>query len=329
MSRKESEKEFHEYYLNSSLLFMKRGFAISILLFISFALVTQILFPEEPATRFFFRFGSIIPIMLFALVSVNIKSFRKHLHIILTFCAFISSVPIFFVGIFSRMDEPGYSYYFSWVLLVLVGSCTFYRIRLQNILIAGTLIILAYIFSILLNNNFSSYPFKSLNDLFFIVAMASIGYFISVSSYRLIYNNFIHKKEVSEYNTELENRITEINKIDSALKESQVNYRNLIDAIPDMIYVLDKDLRFVMLNESIKKIHTRINVQEKAIGMKITDIYNFATKERIKEIEDVFISGKEFVKEDMQVINGINFPVETRTIPVINDGKVVRVMYLF
>jgi PAS domain S-box-containing protein len=322
------KKEFQEYYLTSSLLFMKRGFAVTICLFVFFALATQILFPHSPSKTYFLRFGAIIPIIAISLIAVYIRSLKKYLHSTLTIFAFLSSFAVFFVGAFSDIHDIGYNYFFTWVMLVLIGTYTFYRIRLFYCFAAGAVIVLSFVLATIVNHNFSEDPLDFTNKLFFIMGISSVGYFVALSSQRLVYNNFLHKKELGEYNEKLENEVRERKITEAALKEAQLHYLNLLDSIPDMIYVIDDKLRFVLTNQSIKKAHRRLSLEENVIGKKITDIYKFGNVKRLNEIENVFATGKEIINEGMQVINGSTYNVETRIIPIFSREKVVRVIVI-
>lgn len=322
----EVKKEFQEYYLSSSLLFMKRGFAVTILLFIFIAIVTQILFPHSLSKGYLLRFGVILPIMMTSLIVVYIKSLRSYLHLILTVFSMISSAVVFIVGAFSDIHEDGYHYYFVWVMLVLMGTSTFYRIRLFNIIISGILIILSYILATIINHNFSEDPLGFINNLFFVMAMASVGYFVAASSHRLIYNNFLHRKELNENNVKLEIEIRERMIAERSLLESQKNYKDSLEALPDWIHVVDRNLRFVFMNRSFREINQSLVLETDVVGKHIAEVFPFIPEQRTAEYENVFASGELFIVEELVTVNGIDFFTETRLIPIYKDNKVAQMI---
>jgi PAS domain S-box-containing protein len=319
-------KEFQTYYLTSSLLFMKRGFAVTIFLFVFIAIVTKILFPYSPSIVYLLRFGVIIPVMIISLITVSIRSLRSYLHLILTSSAIISSLVVFLVGVFSDIHKDGYHYYFVWVMLVLIGTSTFYRIRLINIIITGALIILSYILATIINHNFSEDPLGFVNNLFFVLAIASVCYFVAVSSHRLIYSNFLHRKELNEKNEKLEIEIADRLVAELALMESEKNYKDSLEAIPDWIHVVDKKLRFVFMNTQFKEINQLLGLDTDVQGKHITEVFPFIPEQRTTEYENVFRRGELFITEEIVTVNGIDFFTETRLIPIYKDNIVTQII---
>jgi PAS domain S-box-containing protein len=319
-------EEFQTYYLTSSLLFMKRGFGVTIFLFVLIAISTKILFPHSPSIEYLLRFGVIIPIMILSLVTVYIGSLRSYLHLILTSSAITSSLVVFFVGAFSDIHKDGYHYYFVWVMLVLIGTITFYRIRLFNIIIIGALIILAYILATIINHNFSEDPLGFVNNLFFVLAIASVCYFVAISSHRLIYNNFLHRKELNEKNEKLEIEIGDRLVAEMALMESEKNYKDSLEAIPDWIHVVDKELRFVFMNTQFREINKSLGLDTDIHGKHITEVFPFIPEGRTAEYEKVFKKGELFIVEEVVTVNGVDFFTETRLIPIYKDNKVTQII---
>lgn len=328
IEKKKQEKEFQDFFLFSSISNMKTGMWVTLAFFISFRIISLIFYPESLSNQYFLRFGIIIPFIIATLVVLYIKSLQPFLNGLLAIITLLSSFAIFFVGALSDVHDAGYEYYYVWVMLVIMGTFVFYRIRFRNQLIIGGIMILSYTFATIYNHTLRDEPIIFTSNLFFIISIGSLGYFVSVYRHQSIGKIFLREKELYLSNKILQNEISEKEIAEAALNESQEHYRNLVDSLPDWLYVIDENLRFVMVNLALKEINSKLGITQDIIGKPISEIYYFASNARIKEIETVIKTGKTHIKEDSQLINGITFHVETRSIPIFRNHKVVRVMVI-
>jgi len=62
-SKKDLNKEFYSYYLESSLQNMRYGLGFSSLLFVVFALVGSFFFLDKSETAYYLRFGTVVPFL--------------------------------------------------------------------------------------------------------------------------------------------------------------------------------------------------------------------------------------------------------------------------
>ena len=100
----------------------------------------------------------------------------------------------------------------------------------------------------------------------------------------------------------LEN-MTERKRIEEALRKSERRYRLLLESISDGVYVVDRDLRFVLVNDAASDL-SQIP-KEKLLGKKITDLSHdveetpfFKTFERVMETRKPDTVVSEYVYED-------------------------------
>jgi len=111
-----------------------------------------------------------------------------------------------------------------------------------------------------------------------------------------------------------------------ALLESEKNYKDSLEALPDWIHVVDRNLRFVFMNTQFRKVNQALGLETDVIGKHITEVFPFIPKDRIYEYENIFTTGKLFIAEEKVIINGRDFFTETRLIPIFRDNDVVQMI---
>lgn len=120
--------------------------------------------------------------------------------------------------------------------------------------------------------------------------------------------------------------ISEQKKASDALKESELLYRTTIDSIVDGIHVVNPELRFTLINDTLIEWNKSLGLTSDVIGKRIREVFPFLDENVVEEYRNVFNGGKILVTEEETEISGKNFVTETRKIPVIEGENVVRVI---
>lgn len=325
-SKEGLNKEFLDYYLNSSLPSMRYGLLFTFGLFIVFAVLNHFLFPDTPAQTYYIRFGIIVPFMLISVIVMYIPALRNHLHLTYIIINLFICLVIFLVGYTSVPDQEGYQYYYAWVMLVIIGFYTFYRLRFRTLVIVGGFQLAAYILATIINGTYSSDHYRFTNNLFFVISMSSLGFFMTFIIEKLNWKNFLHQKAVSDNYQKLLLEMRERKVAEAALIRSENLYQSTLNAIPDWIYVIDEELRFVMLNASLSNEHLRQGFPIDCIGRKITRVYPYISATTLDELKFVFQTGEILIGEQKLDLGNKIIYGETRKVPIFKDNKVVQVM---
>jgi two-component system cell cycle sensor histidine kinase/response regulator CckA len=120
--------------------------------------------------------------------------------------------------------------------------------------------------------------------------------------------------------------ITEHKRADEALRQSELLYRATVDAVDDVIHVVDRDLGFTLINETMREWCRRYGLPSDVIGRNLFDVFPFLGAKIRDEYEHVFETGHGLLTEEEHTMNGRATPTETRKIPIIEKGQVVRVV---
>jgi PAS domain S-box-containing protein len=325
-THKNLSKEFVDYMIRSSLPGMKRGLIFTCVLFFGFVFINEIFFRDFPEQKYFMRFGLILPFILLSLIFFYVKSFWKNLDLLLTLVNTGVAVTVFFVGAFADFSIQGYSYFYAWTMLVFLGTAAFYRLRMTNFIIVGSLLLAAYISASLINKSYLNAPLLFTNNLFFIVATASISYFIVWNLFQLNRRNFLHHKALEKNYRELLLEIRERNKIAGDLIQTENQKTEILNIIPDSIFVINKDLNIVMANEKMIRVNSAMGLETDVHGKKFFEVFPFLPKETVQETVDVFTRGENLITTQKLRVAGNDFHTETRKIPIIKNNEVIQVM---
>ncbi len=328
-SKKEFEREFLEYQLPVSIPLMRVGLIITLSLFLLYAVLNEIIFPGSESGRFFLRFGIIFPYILLSLAVISIKALQSKLNVILTIINILTAIPVFVVGAFSGISVKGYDYYYTWVGLVIIGIFTFYRIRFRNLVITGVVLILAYIAAILYNYSYADNPETFLNQLLFVISMASVGFFIAYIFEIKNRKDFTQNKKLTDHYTVLVNEMKAKESAQAELVQTQMKYLHALDAIPDMVYITDPHLNIVLVNNSLKDWDSMFNENDNIIGTRVDERFPFISPEiYMEEMNYVISTGNIHISEKKYRVKESDIFIEVRKVPIFLDNKVGQIMVI-
>lgn len=323
--RKELDREFLDFYLSSSLPSMKVGLAVTLLLFIIYAVINKIVFGDSQEQQYFLKFGLIVPSIIISLMVLFFRPLKKHLSVIFIIINLYSSFAIYYVGITSDITSRGYSYFFAWVMLVMIGMHTFYRTRFWDLIILNGIQLLAYLLATLMNKSYTL-SFIFFNHLFFVISVTSLGFFISYIFQSLNWKNFLHQKALSENYHKLVLEVRERKEAQDQLLRSEQQYHEALDSFPDWVVSVDRNLNVIMVNSGLKKVALNAGFTEELTGLNAAVSFPFIRKEEFENIRDVFENGHISFGELSFEYQGQQVHLETRKIPVFRNNAVERVM---
>ena len=174
--KKKLDKEFQDYILFSSLKNTKIGLWVTILLFSFASIFNTLIFRDSEVNKYLMNFGILLPFIILTLVAIYIKSLHKWLHQIFIIITALSSLAIFFVGLFSDINQPGYEYYHVWTMLMIMGTFIFYRIQLPYIIAICALIVVSFISALVFNHTFTDKPDIFSFNVFFVIDIFFLGF---------------------------------------------------------------------------------------------------------------------------------------------------------
>jgi PAS domain S-box-containing protein len=211
-------------------------------------------------------------------------------------------------------------------MLMIMGTFIFYRIRFPYIVAINALMVISFTLALVINHTLRDKPDIFSFNVFFVIDIFFLGFFIAASRQSLTRKLFFREKELSEKNIELEKEILERRTAEISLQESEKNYKDSLEALPDWIHIVDRNLRFIFMNKIFKEVNEALGLETDILGKHITEVFPFIPHDRTVEYENIFTTGKIFIIEEKVNINGRDFFTETRLIPIYKDNKVTQMI---
>jgi two-component system sensor histidine kinase/response regulator len=111
------------------------------------------------------------------------------------------------------------------------------------------------------------------------------------------------------------------------LWESEERYRTTIDALGDAVHVVDRDLRFILFNEALRKMAAEFGIKQDPIGKTIFEHFSFLPARVRAEYEQALETGEPLATEEATTIGQRTAWTETRKIPMLDEeGRGYRVI---
>ena len=127
-------------------------------------------------------------------------------------------------------------------------------------------------------------------------------------------------------NEALRREITERQRADLALRASQSMLRMTIDALADLVHVIDRDMRIILYNEPFQTMILDLGIETRAIGRTPFELFAFLPDKVRAEYQQVFDSGQILITQDETKLGTLTIYAETRKIPVFDGDQVTHVV---
>jgi len=198
----EKEKYFQDFARGKSIHFLRVGLIIGFFLYCFFVILDRSIMPVSWQKEWEIRFLGIAPIFIVLYGITYCKIFNKIYTSLMIFAYIIASFEIIIMLAIAKTTEPGYSSYFSGLLLCIIWFYSFFRIRLLFANLTTVLIIIAYFFvEIYYQNIHVSSPYLLINNLFFLLGTFLLSL---MSAFIIDYytrREFLHLEKISFVNS--------------------------------------------------------------------------------------------------------------------------------
>ena len=203
------ESAFNEYYSTNTLKHVRIALLTGLFLYAVFGLVDLMLLPADRTHMWFIRYAVVCPTIIAGLAFTYVSRFRRFIQPALSLVMLVGSLGIVAMVYFD--PTPAKNYYYSGILLLIMGAFTFVSMRLLYALSWALTTILAYeavaIFAnhtdttILIQNTFS------------IIATMIIGAFSNYLMENYLRRDFLNSILLESENQQLQKTSHELHRL--------------------------------------------------------------------------------------------------------------------
>lgn len=126
---------------------------------------------------------------------------------------------------------------------------------------------------------------------------------------------------------DLAHEVEERKRAEGALREGEARYRMTIDAMGDLVHVVDRDLRLTLFNEALLHFVQGIGFAGEIAGISLFELFPFLPAKTADEYRQVMGRVQTLITEEMVSVGKETVWAEVRKIPIRGqDGGVYRVV---
>ncbi|MHA2247878.1 MAG: hypothetical protein ACXADY_23225, partial [Candidatus Hodarchaeales archaeon] len=100
----------------------------------------------------------------------------------------------------------------------------------------------------------------------------------------------------------------------------------LFESIGDLLYIVDKDLRILFVNNALVQKLENLKLAQSVINKPIYEVFPFLSNYMIEEYKQVFLSGKNLITEDLCQLGNYNSFSEIRKIPIFVSKEIKYIL---
>ncbi len=108
--------------------------------------------------------------------------------------------------------------------------------------------------------------------------------------------------------------------------ESERKYRDTLNAMPEAVHVVDRDLHILLINQAFLNLNKDLGITPDVIGKTVLEAFPFLTDTILREYEQIFTKNKVLTTEESNMINNELLYTQTTKIPIVEDGNVNKVI---
>ncbi|MDD5259361.1 MAG: diguanylate cyclase [bacterium] len=120
--------------------------------------------------------------------------------------------------------------------------------------------------------------------------------------------------------------ITKQKEIELILSDSDKKYRSTLDALPEAVHVVDRDLHILLINQAFIKMNKEFGISSDIVGKTVFEAFPFLPDQVLLEYEQVFKKGQVLATEESNLINKEMSYTQTTKIPIVESGKVTKIL---
>ncbi|MBU5611433.1 diguanylate cyclase [Geomonas azotofigens] len=203
------ESAFNEYYRDKTLKHVRVALLTGLILYAVFGLVDGLLLPADRAHMWFIRYAVVCPTVIAGLAFTYCPQLRRFMQPVVSLVMLVGSLGI--VSMVYYDPTPTKNYYYSGLLLLIMGAFTFVSLRLRYAIYWAVVTTLAYeAVAIYVNHTDATILIQ---NTFSIVATIIIGAFSNSLMENYLRRDFLNTNLLEHENRQLQNATLELRRL--------------------------------------------------------------------------------------------------------------------
>jgi hypothetical protein len=196
------EKEFLDHSFFNSIVTVRFGILLGIILYSIFGILDQYMLPITKIIAWTIRFAVVVPFLFLILAASYRASFKKVFSQTLIGTSILVGFGIILMMYFSHETEVGYKYYYTGLLLVIIWIGTFTQLKFKYVTFVILAILSGYLFVVIYVQDMVAGGFSNpnfpifLNNSFFLMGSAVLAIFSSYAFEKDKRIKFLQKKKI-------------------------------------------------------------------------------------------------------------------------------------
>jgi PAS domain S-box-containing protein len=249
------EQQFQADYFHKSIVITRIALLLGLVLVAAFGILDGWAVPISLYQVWFVRYLIICPTLALTLLFTWQPAFQRLMQPILSLMVLVTGLGIAAMSAIARPEEPGYSGYYVGLILVIMWTYTFIRLRFWYALATSLTIVVGYeivalFFQDLLANPMGVFTFVN-NNFFFVTANivgGSAAYYLELYTRR----DFAQRQAIEIERARSESLLQK--EAEAALRESEARFRTLIEISTEGVVITDPDHILLYLSPAYERI---------------------------------------------------------------------------
>ncbi|TAL34492.1 MAG: serine/threonine-protein phosphatase [Spirochaetes bacterium] len=237
------ESEFREDYLDKSMLSVRIALALGVVLYSAFGVLDYLIAPLSMYHIWFIRFAIVVPALAAVFGLTYLRISRPFMQPLLSFSSLIAGFGIVaIIGV--TVEKESSLYYYAGLILVIMWTYTFVRLRFLYATVCSWIIVLAYEFTAIGYQGLLDRPEMInifVNNNFFFIASNVIGMFACYLIELYTRKDFLQRRQIAsgreELQTERNNLQTRMDIMDRELEMARLIQQRFIPDLNPTEYI--------------------------------------------------------------------------------------------
>ncbi len=120
--------------------------------------------------------------------------------------------------------------------------------------------------------------------------------------------------------------LTEKKALEREVQQSELQYKAMLEVLPDAIHVIDRECRITYWNPAFQKFAQPFGISSEVVGKRVFEVFPFLDSRVESEYQQVFRNAEVLITQEENILQGRIVTTETRKVPIVRDNAVQAII---